>query len=323
MPLKRYCVVNDDPGLHHRNLVSPVLGTAAAVVGLRIFGGPSGGTLHIEIWQTSPTAKLSDTAYTVAANDVLFIDCKEFIEYGQAMTIEGDLGMAVSASCVIMTTPAPEPRLPEGYTEVKCIKLGSMDYAGQHNKQAVITPVVPSATQSYECVFAVDERYSGTSGTMCVFGGKSAHTSGLGAALWLNPSGGSLNFVFGGPDGETTYQGVGITPYGTYVTATSDMATGVFKVDGVTLATVTPQTMTATPAKIALFCQHNASGAGWTSTAPVKIKSFRAWDGSTLLCDQVPCLRDSDSRPGMYDLIANAYNTSTLSSNAFLDYESL
>ena len=34
---------------------------------------------------------------------------------------------------------------------------------------------------------------------------------------------------------------------------------------------------------------------------------YRLYDGDTLLCDNVPCYRKSDQKPGMYDLVSNTF----------------
>lgn len=221
--------------------------------------------------------------------------------------------------------PGPQPsRLPDGYTEVKCLRLDrpNIDASGT-GKQEINTGVVPSATQAYECVFARDSRYVVSSiNTYAVFGGKHSQSKGMGAALWINKDG-DISFVFGGPNGETGYQSTGMA-VDVFHTVNANMADGILSFDGAQIATKTPQSITGTPATINLFNQHNASGASVsTGEAPVKIKSWKAWDNGTLICDLVSCLRDSDERPGMYDLVANKFITNLKDPSRAFSYESL
>lgn len=322
MPLKRYVATITDPQLVHIGIVTPLSGTAVAVVGLRIHGGPEGGDVHICTWsQSGGSWNLeTDTTYAVAANDCIMVDAREFLEHGSSMTLDGPVGCSVEASCVVQATPS---RLPDGYTEVKCLRLNRPNTdAGYEGRQAIDTGVIPSATQKYECVLTRDSRYTlweSKTATYAVFGGKHAKSKGLGAALWVNQSG-ALNFVFGGPNAETGYSSAAV-PVDEYRTVTADMSTGIMTLDGTQIGSATPQAITSTPATIALFGQHNASGPAYSGCAPVKIQSWKAWDNGTLICDLVPCLRDSDSVPGMYDVVGNAFISSTNSMQ--FDYETL
>ena len=310
MPLKRYIVTIVDPRIWY-TLVSVEKNTTTAVVSLQILGGEEGGSLTLATLVQPDNASVheSDRVLTVAANDVLVIDDRQFLEYGDTMAISGSAGMTVVANCVVQAaSPAPVPPspLPEGYTELACLKLKGTSDAGQSGKSSIDTGVDVAASYSYEVDFAVDERWAGTgTTTYAVFGAKHQQSKGQGVALWILPKDRTLNFVNGGPTAESGYQSYGSIAYGTYFTVICDSPNGTLSVNGTQIGTAAWAAPTATPATITLFAQHNLAQNSTSGEAPVKIKRFRVYSSGMLLYDFLPCMRGSDSKLGFYDIVGD------------------
>lgn len=54
-----------------------------------------------------------------------------------------------------------------------------------------------------------------------------------------------------------------------------------------------------------LFCLNNIGSV--TANAFVKLYSFEVWNGDALVCDLVPCRRNSDGAVGMYDRVTDSF----------------
>lgn len=213
----------------------------------------------------------------------------------------------MAAGALASQEPGPEPSpLPEGYTEVACLKLKGTSDAGQSGKSSIDTGVDVAASYSYEVEFAVDERWAGTgTTTYAVFGAKHQQSKGQGIALWILPKDRTLNFVNGGPTAESGYQSYGSIAYGTYLTAVCDSPNGTLSVNGTQIGTAAWAAPTSTPATITLFSQHNKAQNSTSGEAPVKIKRFKVYSSGAQVYGFVPCMRDSDSKIGFYDVVGD------------------
>ena len=56
-----------------------------------------------------------------------------------------------------------------------------------------------------------------------------------------------------------------------------------------------------------LFAFHYSSSPGIYKTANARIYGCKLYNGSTLVRNFIPCVRDSDSEPGMYDLVNDVF----------------
>lgn len=76
--------VNGDT-YHAITLATVASGYELAVCSTRINGGANGGEVYIEVVKNSST--VGTVVYSVAANDVIYIDAKEFYEAGESIRI--------------------------------------------------------------------------------------------------------------------------------------------------------------------------------------------------------------------------------------------
>ena len=72
-------------------------GYELAVVGTRLSGGTNGGDLSLLLYRNN--TKVSEIKFSLAANDVVMIDSKDFYEAGDVLKIEGSAaGLSVELS---------------------------------------------------------------------------------------------------------------------------------------------------------------------------------------------------------------------------------
>ena len=70
-----------------------------AVVSTRISGGTNGGDIEIEVWRGSGSDPVVTIKFSIAVNDVVVIDTKDFYEAGDAVKIKGSAaGITVEMS---------------------------------------------------------------------------------------------------------------------------------------------------------------------------------------------------------------------------------
>lgn len=78
-------------------------------------------------------------------------------------------------------------------------------------------------------------------------------------------------------------------------------------VDNVALVDKTIQTGSGST-NLAIFCRTTNAG-DYERFSSMKLYSFKMWEGNTPVRDMIPCIRKSDSKPGMYDLVGRTFYT--------------
>jgi len=167
-------------------------------------------------------------------------------------------------------------RLPDGYTEVEYIQSTGTQY--------ILTNLFP--TQDYSVSF---------------------YQTGKSGAFFFGEDSGWRNKGFGVAPPYCEYGTSGTT--GTYYSGHKDgffeFIKGVIKYDGVTVYTNTQNNFTAVQ-KLAIFA-NNRSGTIEEKSSYKLIGDFIVYNNNDVVGDFVPCIRNSDSSVGMYDLVSNTF----------------
>ena len=99
MALKHYIATTAAADTRY-TLAEVATGYELAVVSTRLSGGTNGGDLDLEVWRGSgATDPVVTLKFSLAANDVVVIDTKDFYEAGDTVKIKGSAtGMTVEMS---------------------------------------------------------------------------------------------------------------------------------------------------------------------------------------------------------------------------------
>lgn len=98
MALKHYIATTAAADTRY-TLIEVATGYELAVVSTRISGGTNGGDLDIEVWRGAGASPVVTIKFSLAANDVVVVDTKDFYEAGDTVKIKGSAtGMTVEMS---------------------------------------------------------------------------------------------------------------------------------------------------------------------------------------------------------------------------------
>lgn len=198
-------------------------------------------------------------------------------------------------------SPEPEPDvLPDAYTAI--------DYIICTGAQYLDTGLKAKATGKYQ----VKAQHTNNTKVNALLGdGNSKTDSNLG--LWMNGgvsgTGYGTQAVFGNGNNSGYFinEAKGSYPARQLRTYELDVASHTYTIDGVVEGTTTSVGAFANSKKLVL-------GACWRSNAIVSgsmftgnIHFFKAWEGSTLVCNMVPCIKKDGNVPGMYDFVTKAF----------------
>lgn len=190
--------------------------------------------------------------------------------------------------------------LPDAYTAV--------DYIICTGAQYLDTGLKASATGKYQ----VRAQHTDNTKVNALLGdGNSKTDSNLG--LWMNGgvsgTGYGTQAVFGNGNNSGYFinEAKGSYPARQLRTYELDVASHTYTIDGVVEGTTTSVGAFANSKKLVL-------GACWRSNSVVSgsyftgnIHFFKAWEGSTLVCNMVPCIKKDGNVPGMYDFVTKAF----------------
>lgn len=196
-------------------------------------------------------------------------------------------------------------RLPAGYTEVEYLHNSASSSSTQSYINMVVTFNNPT-----EAAFFVDFQEDTTSTLQYQYPigtrqKNTGNTNSIGYGIRLND------------DHKTmiTYSGISAsyTASETFarhkMTATWRSNRVTIQEEGQTAVTASGTTRAIGGYPICLFALKHAVNA--TGGTPYGMKgnifSAKAWQDGTLIMDAVPCKRDSDNKPGFYDLVANEF----------------
>ena len=178
---------------------------------------------------------------------------------------------------------------PQGYTKLSYIESNDGEY--------IDTGVLVDATNYNKLKFVVDCEIlgsSGSSGTDWFLNGSNTN----GAYFYI----GQYNGTYSYGCGDSTDQNTGISVVSGRHVFTLDAANKKFTVSGVLDITATVANVTAT-ARLILF------GFSYTTirTFRQKLYSAQIYQGGTLMCDFVPCMKMSNQQAGLFDLVSERF----------------
>lgn len=183
----------------------------------------------------------------------------------------------------------PESGLPDGYKELSYIESNDGEY--------IDTGVSVDATNYNKLKFVVDCEIlgnSGSSGTNWFLNGSNTN----GAYFYMGQYSGTYYYGCGG----STDRNTGISVVSGRHTFTLDAANKKFTVSGVLDITATVANVTAA-GRLILF------GFSFTPirTFRQKLYSAQIYQGKTLMCDFVPCMKMSNQQAGLFDLVSQRF----------------
>ena len=98
MALKHYIATTSAADTRY-TLVEVASSYELAVVSTRLSGGANGGDLDLEVWRGAGETPVVTIKFSLAANDVVVIDTKDFYEAGDTVKIKGSAaGITVEMS---------------------------------------------------------------------------------------------------------------------------------------------------------------------------------------------------------------------------------
>ena len=159
-------------------------------------------------------------------------------------------------------------------------------------------------------------QYLESTGTQCIDTGYVPTTSTNVLMKKGQNTGGVYNFLFGCGNGRDQLSvGAQYVNYFSIVNqtiannqqnnaCTLEMKNGIVYVDGTSVLDLSSSTGSAS-LTLSLFCRNASSG--YERFTSMKVYAFKMWEGNVLIRDMIPCIRISDSEPGMYDLVGRQF----------------
>lgn len=201
-------------------------------------------------------------------------------------------------------TPPPSP-LPEGYTQLNYIQSSGAQWL-----RTYITAPQSTDTVRVQMKFA----FTNITGQFVLAGCDPPYgsiTGGYGLTLGCSSIDNKIFVQVATPAGRGDPEirpGDIVPSVGTDYEI--DMTTSGNALTGTINGTSFSQTISNTPTlAFALFAQGVGDDAGPRWFAYTKIYFCKIWINDTIVCNLMPCVRDSDSKFGMYDTIAQAFRT--------------
>lgn len=191
--------------------------------------------------------------------------------------------------------------IPAGYRQVAYLQNGTTEY--------IRTAYIPPLNQDIRVTFDYELTQALTESNNSLFG--YINTTGAYKKLFVNClSGSRWQAASGLLASDAILSDVGVTPGRIYH--------GVLTYDSLTIggssATFNTATTDGNALSIYIFARRR-SGAANALTPGLRLYSLRFYNGSTLDADFVPCVRDSDSEPGLLDLVSQTFYTNAGSGN--------
>ena len=229
------------------------------------------GQPHTIVFDGTPTSIASDS---FSSNEMLADICVPWTEG----TISGARWGATNA--VVHYGYSPVSALPTGYTAV--------DYIESTGTQYIDTGVHPTSRYSIELKMSA----APSSGDKMFFG---MSPGSSGARWWVEYYGSRLYASISAGSGSSN---AGSAPSGTFVLTMSN--TGGVSAGGTQYISSFGSAAFTTSLNAYLFCYNsNGTAAYFTS---MKVWYLKISTGDVLIRDFVPCIRDTDDEPGLYDL---------------------
>jgi len=185
--------------------------------------------------------------------------------------------------------------LPAGYRQVAYLQNGTTEY--------IKTDYVPPLNQDIRVTFDYELTQALTDSSNAFFG--YINTTGSYKKLFVNcQSGSKWQAASGLLTSDSILSGVGVTIGQKYH---GELTYDSLAIGG-SSATFSTETTSGNALAVYIFARRRAAGAN-ALTPGLRLYSLKFYNGSTLEADFVPCVRDSDSEPGMYDTVSGTFYT--------------